>query len=231
MLKKFFLVFLLLLLMLQSCSLINRFYGFTPEFEGKLEYVYAENERGELIEDGAIYMDTLYYKHHDSLIQLDEENATILLAWNLAWPYTWAYYSYQEETPLYIISSMSHELYFRHDYDFFSDTYIIEGTDVEILLCDAISEDDPKLSDIAHLGANFSLTFSDKYILRSQTNSALYLYLYLLYYENKWYAMNYYRYFALSEEFVEILAENNLLPTDLIIGEDLSEKTTEEETN
>ena len=230
MLKRILPLFLALVLMLQSCSLIRSIYGFTPELEGKLDYVYTEDDKGRLIENGAIYMDTLYYKHHEKLIQVDKEDPSILITWNPAGAYTWAYYSYQEETPLYIYGNMANELFFRNDYDFFTDTYILEGTDAEILLCNEMKELYERPQEIL----NAFLPYVEMK-LRSKTHPALYLQFQLMYYMDRWYMEIYtplhWDYYALSEEFIEILAENNLLPTDFIPQEDPSEKTTEEGTN
>lgn len=62
-------------------------------------------------------------------------NLTTLLSWN-GNRYIWyidEYYSYTVDNPLFIYNSRLKWVYFREDYDYKLDTFVVEGADSEIV--------------------------------------------------------------------------------------------------
>ena len=83
------------------------------------------------------YHDAKYYKSPlftvtERFDVVDEND--IQLGWYYSFPFSTDAYSDTLEDPVFIYTVGSDEnVYFRHDYDYLTDTFIIENTDVEIV--------------------------------------------------------------------------------------------------
>ena len=92
-------------------------------------------EEGE--EHYLLYNDVKYYRSDlftvtEHLGVADEND--IQLGWYYSFPFSTDAYSDTLEDPVFIYTVGSDEsVYFRHDYDYLTDTFIIENTDVEIV--------------------------------------------------------------------------------------------------
>ena len=92
---------------------------------------------GEKEELALLYNDVKYYESDlftvtERSYKTDEND--IQLGWYYSFPFSTDAYSDTLEDPVFIYTVGSDEnVYFRHDYDYLTDTFIIENTDVEIV--------------------------------------------------------------------------------------------------
>ena len=140
-----------LILSLSSCGLDYR-YSLDENKHNKIEIVVEDEEVTSLI-----YQDTGYYfvgsTNFFSVMTYETENGyylsfedDTLLSWN-GNRYIWyidEYYSYTVDKPLFIYNTRLNWVYFRDDYDYKLDTFVIEGADSEIVwtnIFDSTSKD------------------------------------------------------------------------------------------
>lgn len=141
----------LLILSLSSCGLDYR-YSLDENKHNKIEVVMEDEDVTSLI-----YQDTGYYfvgsTNFFSVMTYETEDGyylsfedDTLLSWN-GNRYIWyidEYYSYTVDMPLFIYNSRLNWVYFREDYDYKSDIFVIEGADSEIVwnsIFDSADED------------------------------------------------------------------------------------------
>jgi hypothetical protein len=129
-----------LIFTLSSCGLDYR-HSLDENKHNKIEVIMENEDKHSLI-----YQDTGYdlvgstnffsvmtYKTEDGYYLSYEDD--ILLSWN-GNRYIWyidEYYSYTADEPLFIYNSRLKWVYFREDYDYTSDTFVIDGTESEII--------------------------------------------------------------------------------------------------
>lgn len=132
-----------LILTLSSCGLDYR-YSLDENKHNKIDVVMEDADATSLI-----YQDTGYYfvgsTNFFSVMTYETEDGyyltfedDTLLSWNGS-RYIWyidEYYSYTDDNPLFIYNSRLNWVYFREDYDYESDIFIIEGTNSEIVWSD-----------------------------------------------------------------------------------------------
>ena len=129
-----------LILTLSSCGLYYR-YSLDESKHNKIDVVMEDGDTTSLI-----YKDTRYYfvgsTNFFSVMTYETEDGyylsfedDTLLSWN-GNRYIWyidEYYSYTDNNPLFIYNSRLNWVYFRENYDYKSDIFVIEGTDLEIV--------------------------------------------------------------------------------------------------
>ena len=129
-----------LILSLSSCGLDYR-YSLDEDKHNKIEVVVEDEDVTSLI-----YQDTEYYfvgsTNFFSVMTYETEDGyylsfedDTLLSWN-GNRYVWyidEYYSYTDNEPLFIYNSRLEWVYFREDYDYKLDTFVVEGADSEIV--------------------------------------------------------------------------------------------------
>ena len=140
-----------LILSLSSCGLDYR-YSLDEDKHNKIEVVVEDEDVTSLI-----YQDTEYYfvgsTNFFSVMTYETEDGyylsfedDTLLSWN-GNRYVWyidEYYSYTDNEPLFIYNSRLNWVYFRDDYDYKLDTFVIEETGSEIVwtnIFDSTSKD------------------------------------------------------------------------------------------
>lgn len=140
-----------LILSLSSCGLDYR-YSLDENKHNKIEIVVEDEKVTSLI-----YQDTGYYfvgsTNFFSVMTYETEDGyylsfedDTLLSWN-GNRYIWyidEYYSYAVDKPLFIYNTRLNWVYFRDDYDYKLDTFVIEGADSEIVwtnIFDSTSKD------------------------------------------------------------------------------------------
>lgn len=129
-----------MLLTLSSCGLDYR-HSLDKNKQNKIEVIIEDDDTSYIVYQESKYVfvgstnlfsvDT--YKTEDGYYLSYEDD--ILLSWN-GYRYVWyidEYYSYSATTPLFIYNSRLGWVYFHENYDYFSDTFIIDGTDSEIV--------------------------------------------------------------------------------------------------
>ena len=115
------------------------------ELDENLHYV-IEEVRGEDGLEGIYYQDQMYYIDKWNLFAVSNDSynideGDIPLSWNGArFGYKKVFYSYTKDTPLFIYETVFDDVFFNKEYDYLSDTFVINGTDAEIVFSDIVSD-------------------------------------------------------------------------------------------
>lgn len=199
-----------LILTLSSCGLDYR-YSLDENKHNKIEVIMEDEDMTSLI-----YQDTGYYfvgsTNFFSVMTYETEDGyylsykdDTLLSWNGS-RYIWyidEYYSYTADDPLFIYNNRLQWVYFHEDYDYALDTFVVEGTNSEIIWND--------IFDFTEANVNFT----------TQTNVCIYskqcprikTSLELSFVDARWYV----RYSDSQEiwipsyEFLKILSDNGIV--------------------
>ncbi len=105
-----------------------------------------KDARGEDGLEGIYYQDEMYYIDRWNLFAVRNDSwnineGDILLSWNGArFGYKKVFYSYTKDTPLFIYDATFDDVFFNETYDYLSDTFVINGTDAEIVFSDIASD-------------------------------------------------------------------------------------------
>ncbi len=139
---------LFIFLSITSCGL-DYSYSLDEDLHNQIERVWNEDEFPHIMYQG----DTYVYVGSTNLFRVDryiaKDNSCrsykddILLSWN-GYRYFWytdMYYSYTSEQPLFIYNGRMNEVFFREDYDYLTDTFVIRGTDAEIVWKDMFGDE------------------------------------------------------------------------------------------
>lgn len=129
---------LFLLLTLSSCGLDYR-YSLDENKHNKIEviieddasYIVYQDNNYVLVGSSSLFSVSTYKTEDGYYLTYDD----ILLSWN-GNRYIWyidEYYSYTADEPLFIYNSRLEWVYFREDYDYTSDTFVIDGSESEII--------------------------------------------------------------------------------------------------
>lgn len=199
----------IILLTLTSCGLDYR-YSLDEDLHDQIECVWGEDNPSYIIYQNVKYIfvgttnlfhvdtykvDVNHYKSYDD----------ILLSWN-GYRYIWyidEYYSYTQENPLFIYNKRIGDVYFREDYNYFSDTFVIGNTTDEIVWENIFDSKQDKV--------DFVNSFEIE--LYSKQSSRVRTYLKLACVENQWYISmaDSKEVWTPSDEFIKILLENALI--------------------
>ena len=131
---------LLLTFNLSSCGLKE-----CLELDQDLQYA-VEDVKEEDGVDGIRYQDETYYVDKWNLFTVTEDSwnineGDVQLSWNGSrFGYKTVFYSYTKDAPLFIYETACDDVFFHESYDYTSDTFIIAGTDAEILFSDIVSD-------------------------------------------------------------------------------------------
>ena len=200
------LVILSLLFTMASCGLDYRYQ--LDESKHNVFEVYWEDEDTNstyFVYQGEKYVHT---EESDVLNVYTDEypfSDDILICWN-GHRYIWyidEYYSCDTEKPIYINCKRVHKIYFREDYDFHEDTFVIKDTDGEIVWKDMFGQRNDDLS----LEGQVEVEIHSKQYLRINTSIELTMidctwYMSFPYTSGAW---------VVSDEFVNILSENGII--------------------
>ena len=130
----------LLMFHLTSCGVKEAF-----ELDKNLHYA-IEDASGEDGVEGIYYQDEMYYIDSWNLFTVRKDSYNInegdvQLSWNGArFGYKKVFYSYTKEVPLFIYETAFDDVFFHEAYDYLSDTFIIDGTDAEIVFSNIVSD-------------------------------------------------------------------------------------------
>lgn len=128
-----------LLLTLSSCGLDYR-HSLDENKHNKIEviieddasYIVYQDNNYVLVGSSNLFSVSTYKTEDGYYLTYDDD---ILLSWN-GNRYIWyidEYYSYTADEPLFIYNSRLGWIYFREDYDYTSDTFVIDGSESEII--------------------------------------------------------------------------------------------------
>ena len=115
------------------------------ELDENSHYVIEVVKREEGLE-GIYYQDEIYYIDRWNLFTVTNDSCNInegdvLLSWNGArFGYKKVFYSYTKDTPLFVYETAFDDVFFNERYDCLSDTFLIVGTDAEIVFSDIVSD-------------------------------------------------------------------------------------------
>lgn len=195
----------LLMFNLTSCGVKDR-----VELDENLHYA-IEVLKGEAGVEGIYYQDEMYYIDSWNLFTVTNDSQNInegdvLLSWNgPRFGYLKVFYSYTKESPLFIYDE--YDVFFHKTYDYTSDTFIIDGTDAEIVFSDIVGD----LSK--HTNVNLQQDICIQ--LHSKKHPRIRMEFDLVYIENQWYFRS-----ALpgsspawtaSDAFVQLLTDNGII--------------------
>ena len=130
----------ILMFNLASCGVKECF-----ELDENLHYA-IEEEKGDVGVEDICYQDEMYYIDSWNLFTVTNDSwnineGDVQLSWNGSrFGYKKVFYSYTKETPLFIYETACDDVFFHETYDYTSDTFIIVGTDVEIVFSDIASD-------------------------------------------------------------------------------------------
>ena len=199
MLKKglLFILTVFVFLSLTSCGLDYR-YSLDESLHNQIEVVKEDdNLAHHLIYQGDKYVSygDYYQSHKDD----------VMLSWN-GYRYIWYIdedYSYTSEKPLFIYNKTTCRVYFREDYDYTTDTFVIENTESEIVWKDMFGQRNDDLS----LEGQVEVEIHSKQYLRINTSIELTMI------DGTWYMSFPYTSGAwvVSDEFVNVLSENGII--------------------
>ena len=203
------------ILMFVSCGVSDKF---SEKYDRKKKDIIKE-EIEEV--DGVPYITKLFYDDVEyiwedkeilfcstpDLSGVPDEDDTIISWSGLRFGYSIVYYSETSKNPLFIYTPASfHDLYLRSDYDYMTDIFNVNGTDMEIALASIISFDNKIDSfTISHESAT-------KLRLISKTNSRIKCDLEIFKYNDSWYSVAGQFYITeLSSQIVQELKDNNVI--------------------
>lgn len=128
----------------------------------------------------------------------------IFLGWTGSWwGYQNQYYAFQTDNPLYIYETRIDRLYFREDYDYRADTFVIKNTSAEIVWKDIFGTEQTRFDFQSPITVE----------LYSKQCSRIKATLELEYVEDHWYVSvpGSQSVWILSDEFVEMLSQSGLI--------------------
>lgn len=190
-----------------SCGVQERF-----ELDKNLHYA-IEDARGEAGVEGIYYQDEMYHIDSWNLFTVTNDSwnineGDVQLSWNgPRFGYLKVFYSYTKDAPVFIYETAYDDVFFHETYNYLSDTFIIDGTDAEIVFSDIVSD----LSK----HANVSLQEGVCIQLYSKNHPRIRMELELECIENQWYFCSALSGSSLtwtaSDAFVQILVDHGII--------------------
>ena len=173
------LLILVLLLVTRSCvSIFSELSGAYRAWADMCDEYQDQMGKVQIVSDGdsgyyAKYEKQRYYVDKSGLFYVREDmynipEGDVLVGWSSLpfgiW-YLDKYYSYTTDDPVFIYISRYYELYLREDYDYETDTFIIEGTDTRFVFSDMFSLSDtfPYQSTSHYTGERNIVLYSEQY--------------------------------------------------------------------
>ena len=195
------------MLTLTSCGLDYR-YALDESLHEQIEPVLEEDGTINIIYKDTKYIysgepytfDVIEYKDVDGYTVVDD----VLLSWN-GYRYIWyidEYYSYTADNPVYIYNERLGYLYFREDYDYKKDTFVVDGTNAKIVFENTFEIEVNRDSFFSPIRCSIA---SEKY-------PEIKVYVELAYIDDQWYVQfGSSRPCKASDEFIELLSDNGII--------------------
>ena len=190
-----------ILLSFSSCSLVERFAGDMSQ----LEY----DEDGNLLYNGNVY-----YRADDRFeVRTGEGDKVIELGWRSQFPFfpDMHYYSSDEDNPLFIFCENGEStlytkgVYVRSDYDLYTQVYAVENSNIEIPLVSAMTQSDVETTAIDHKTYIYLKMFlKDDPRIQIELSGPYQ-------YNDNWYFIHMGETWIISDEFVAMLIDNNIV--------------------
>ena len=190
-----------ILLSFFSCSLVERFAGDMSQ----LEY----DEDGNLLYNGNVY-----YRADDRFeVRTGKNDKVIELGWQSQFPFfpDMHYYSFDEDNPLFIFCENGEStlytkgVYVRSDYDLYTQVYTVENSNIEIPLVSAMTQSDVETTAIDHKTYIYLKMFlKDDPRIQIELSGPYQ-------YNDNWYFIHMGETWIISDEFVAMLIDNNIV--------------------
>ena len=190
-----------ILLSFSSCSLVERFAGDMSQ----LEY----DEDGNLLYNG-----NAYYRADDRFeVRTGENDKVIELGWQSQFPFfpDMHYYAFDEDNPLFIFCENGEStlytkgVYVRSDYDLYTQVYAVENSNIEIPLVSAMTQSDVETTAIDHKTYIYLKMFlKDDPRIQIELSGPYQ-------YNDNWYFIHMGETWIISDEFVAMLIDNNIV--------------------
>ena len=191
--------FVLVFLLCTSCYDVK---NINDIYENRVDFISGE-EGHHYIE----YLNSIYAYYTERTLIVEKCDDDVFLGWNGMWAgYKNKYYSYTDDNPIFIYETRTNSLYFRSDYDFFADTFVVNQTCEKIVYSEAVSY----ISTVITEKNNFDYVDIS---LCSETYPRLKIELDVFLHNGMWYGLNGDNLYVLSEKFVELLQCNKIIPS------------------
>ena len=186
---------------LTSCAFIDRLQGDMSQ----LDY----NEEGNLL-----YNEITYYRADDRFEVITEDNDKVVeLGWRSQFPFfpDMHYYAFDEDNPLFIFCENGEStlytkgVYVRSDYDLYNKVYTVENSNIEIPLVSAMTQSDVEATAIDHETYIYLKMFlKDDPRIQIELSGPYQ-------YDDNWYFIHMGETWIISDEFVAMLIDNNIV--------------------
>lgn len=186
---------------LTSCAFIDRLQGDMSQ----LDY----NEEGNLL-----YNEITYYRADDRFEVITEDNDKVVeLGWRSQFPFfpDMHYYAFDEDNPLFIFCENGEStlytkgVYVRSDYDLYTQVYTVENSNIEIPLVSAVTQSDVEATAIDHETYIYLRMFlKDDPRIQIELSGPYQ-------YDDNWYFIHMGETWIISDEFVAMLIDNNIV--------------------
>ena len=186
---------------LTSCAFIDRLQGDMSQ----LDY----NEEGNLL-----YNEITYYRADDRFEVITEDNDKVVeLGWRSQFPFfpDMHYYAFDEDNPLFIFCENGEStlytkgVYVRSDYDLYTQVYAVENSNIEIPLVSAMTQSDVETTAIDHKTYIYLKMFlKDDPRIQIELSGPYQ-------YNDNWYFIHMGETWIISDEFVAMLIDNNIV--------------------
>lgn len=213
MVKKRLLLLLLLtqiLMIFTSCGLDYR-HSLNGSLHNQIEFVWKENDISYVIYQGNKYIfigTTNFFSVDTYEVDVNSYKSyedDILLSWNgyRYYGYIDEYYSYTLDSPIFIYNARLNWVFFREDYNYIKDTFVIDEIAEEIIWEDIFNS--PQNS--------FDFTDPIKVVLSSKQCPRITTYVKLMCVKNQWYLSlaDSEDVWTPSDKFIKILSENGII--------------------
>ena len=186
---------------LTSCAFIDRLQGDMSQ----LDY----NEEGNLL-----YNEITYYRADDRFEVITEDNDKVVeLGWRSQFPFfpDMHYYAFDEDNPLFIFCENGEStlytkgVYVRSDYDIYTQVYTVENSNIEIPLVSTVTQSDVEATAIDHETYIYLRMFlKDDPRIQIELSGPYQ-------YDDNWYFIHMGKTWIISDEFVAMLIDNNIV--------------------
>ena len=204
------LLIITVLMAFTSCGL-DYSYSLDESLHYQIEVIWGEDDPSHIIYQGEKYMfvgtrNVFCVDTYDAGVNYYKSYDDVLLSWN-GYRYIWyidEYYSYTSDSPVFIYNKRLGWVYFREDYNYFTDIFIIDNTNEEIVFEDIFGSKQD----------SFDFVNPVKICLSSKQYPRIKTYARLGYVEGQWYiswSSDSREVWIPSDEFMEILFENGLV--------------------
>lgn len=189
-----------------SCLGISFRRELDENLHNKVEYVPNNS-------DSIIYQDAIYHKEKMFFLNVsnweyEPLDGDINISWNGSrhFFYISMFYSYSADSPLYIYQPQFQYLYLKEDYDYLSDTFVIENSGIEVVFSDMFY-------DISEYSRYDTTSQAPKIILYSKNHPRIKICFQMVCVDGNWYMHpeKSFEIWKASDSFIKLLEENGLI--------------------